>query len=164
LIIFCGIESWVFGVSLEVTCFGVFHAALDDAWMLRVNVEALSWFYFVLGDDNGWHFRGEATFVLAFVDYCVLTSDEHVGSVEVATQRASLCLSFKGLSFLLAVIALLVISAVLHSLFSMHHLRLLSSINSSLFPESDSLSRQHHNVTTHFLFPFPIINLIVILS
>ena len=133
--------------------------------MLCVNVEALSWFYFVLGDDDGWHFCGEAAFVLAFGDRCVLVaSDEHIGSVEVATQRCSVCLSFKGLRVLLAVIALLLASAVLHSLFSMHHLRLLSSINSSLFPESDSLSRQHHNVTTHFLFPFPIINLIVILS
>lgn len=121
LIIFCRIEGWVFGVGLEVTCFGVFHAALDDAGVLCVNVEALSWFYFVLGDDDGWHFCGEAAFVLAFGDRCVLVaSDEHIGSVEVATQRRSVCLSFKGLQVLLAVIALLLASAVLHSLFYMH--------------------------------------------
>ena len=30
LIIFCGIEGRVLGVSCEVTCFGVFHATLDE--------------------------------------------------------------------------------------------------------------------------------------
>ena len=85
LIIFGRIEAWVFGIGLQVTCFGVFDAALDDAGMLCVNVEALSWFYFVLGDDDRWHFCGQATFVLAFGDRCVLmASDKHIGSVEVA--------------------------------------------------------------------------------
>lgn len=121
LIIFCRIEGWVFGVGLKVSCFGVFHAALDDAGVLGVDVEALSWLYFVLGDDDGRHFCGEATFVLALGDCCVLVaSGEHIGSVEVATHRCSVRLPFKGLRVLVAVIALLLASAVLHSLFCLH--------------------------------------------
>jgi hypothetical protein len=163
LIIFCGIEGRVLGVSCEVTCFGVFHAALDDAWVLCVNVVAVSWFYFVLGDDDGWHFCGEATFVLAFGDRCVLVpSDKHIGTVEVATQRASVCLSLKRLQVLLAVITLLAFSAVLHSLSSLHQLRRLTGIDGSLFPEGDSLSRQNHYITTQLLLPSPSIHLFII--
>lgn len=163
LMIFGRIESWIFGISCEVAGFGVLDATLDDARVLCVNVEALSWLDFVLGDDDGWHFCGEAAFVLALGDRCVLVaSDEHIGSVEVATQRRSVCLSFKGLQVLLAVIVLLLASAVLQSLFCLHRLYLLFSIASSLITKSDGLSRQHHNITAHLILSFSSLRLVVI--
>ena len=122
LIIFCGIErSWILGVSSEVTCLGVLHTALDDARVLCVNVEALSWFNFVLSDDDGWHLCCEATCVLAFGDLSILVaSNKHIGSVKVAPQRASVCLSYSGLWFVLTAIACLVLSAVPYSLLPLH--------------------------------------------
>ena len=143
LVIFCGIEGWVLGVSCEVTLLCLLHAAWDDPRVLRVNVEALSRFNFVLGDDDGRHLRCEATGVLAFGDRPILVaSNKHIRSVKVTTKRASLCLSCNRLSFLLAMITVLIVSAVPISVLCLCHPHpVFVRLDSSLVPKSYGLDR-----------------------
>jgi hypothetical protein len=96
---------------------------LDDARVLCVDVEALSWLYFVLGDHNGWHLGCEAASVLALGDRPILmASNKHIRSVEISTCMTTLCLSYSRFWKLLTVIiTMLIVSAVPHSLLFLYH-------------------------------------------
>ena len=119
----------VLRVSSEVTLLFVLYT-LDDARVLCVDVEALSWLYFVLGDDDRWHLRCEATCVLTLGDrsalMALMASNKHIRSVNITTCRISLCLLYRRLGLLLTMIlAVLIVSAVPHSLLSLDHLQSL---------------------------------------
>jgi hypothetical protein len=123
LIIFSRSKGWVLCVSSKVTLLFMLHT-LDNTWVLCVNVEALGWLYFVLGDHDGWHLGCEAASVLAFGDRPILmASNKHIRSVEISTCMTTLSLSYSRFRKLLTVIiTMLIVSAVPHSLLFLYHL------------------------------------------